>query len=199
MIFWIVIAIMVVGFALFALNIMTTSDEEQYEKLKAEYDRYSDSYRWLPFDWGAGPRDEMYIQYREKEKAALRALNEFKQAHPKLEASIKRREKAANVFATIWITAAVIAVIMLLIIVISALSAPVTRAALEAEYETLQYEFDHNVYTDNGDDVVGKKELYNQIREYNVKLTKQKAKEQNFWYGIFVPDIYGDLPLVNLN
>ena len=81
---------------------------------------------------------------------------------------------------------------------ISHIGAPGTKAALEAEYEVLSWEVENDVYTDGGDDVVGKKELYNDVRTWNAELANNKIAEKNFWYGIFVPNIYSDLKPIEL-
>ena len=91
-----------------------------------------------------------------------------------------------------------IVIIMLMVIGILTLRAPATRAQLEAEYKVLSWEVENDVYAAD-DDVVGRKELYNHVREWNKILAAKQAGEKNFWYGIFVPNIYGDLQTIKLN
>lgn len=65
---------------------------------------------------------------------------------------------------------------------------PKEEARLRAAREVLVYELESDIYNDFGDDVVGKKELFTQIREFNTELAEYKAYSNNFWIGIFYPD-----------
>jgi hypothetical protein len=123
---------------------------------------------------------------------------EFEKAHPNYRKTKERLEVLTNICVGFLIGAGVVLLIMGLVLTITYLSAPANRAALEAEYEVLSWEVANDVYTDSGDDVVGKKELYNHVREWNKNLASNQAGERNFWYGIFVPNIYGDLNPIEL-
>jgi hypothetical protein len=132
---------------------------------------------------------------REAYYAAYEALQNYR-------ASNRTKEKVYNGFAiaffTIAIVAAVVIFISSIILLISHGTAGGERARLEAEYETLCWEVENKVYHDGGDDVVGKKELYNQVREWNKNLASNQYYEKNFWVGIFCPDIYSDLQFIEL-
>lgn len=62
-------------------------------------------------------------------------------------------------------------------------------------YESLTYQLENDIY-DNDDDVVGKKELYNQIQAYNQEIASGKKIQRNFWIGIYYPNIYDDLKII---
>ena len=62
-------------------------------------------------------------------------------------------------------------------------------AANEQIYASLVYQYENDIY-DNDDDVIGKKQLYDQIQEWNMDLARCKAKEKDFWLGIFYPNIF---------
>ena len=61
-------------------------------------------------------------------------------------------------------------------------------ASNKERYEILVYQLENNLY--NNDNDLGKKELYNQIQEWNEDLAKGKAMQNDFWFGVFYPDIY---------
>jgi hypothetical protein len=88
-----------------------------------------------------------------------------------------------------WIGFAVF-LIMSCCVVSATINQKPTFASLEAERGCLVYELENNLYNDGGDDVVGKKELYTQIRDFNKNLAYNKAKNENPWIGIFYSDSY---------
>lgn len=123
--------------------------------------------------------------------------------HPNLEDKYGERKRTlydiSFVSTVIAIIAGVIAGIMLLGIAITYMAAPMDIAETEAYRDTLVYELTHDVYSDNGDDVVGKKELYNQIRDFNAQLASDHRAAKDFWVGIFVPDAYLDIEPIPLS
>ena len=70
-----------------------------------------------------------------------------------------------------------------------------TQAYLQ-RYESLVWELE-NVNYDNDNDL-GKKELYTQIRDYNVSVAKGKVDIENIWITPFVNADYRDVPLIDL-
>jgi hypothetical protein len=87
---------------------------------------------------------------------------------------------------------------MSIIVLSSATCEKATYARLEAERECLVYELENNLYDDNGDDVVGKKELYSQIRKFNTKIAYNKTMNNNIWYGIFYSNAYENIKPIPL-
>lgn len=41
------------------------------------------------------------------------------------------------------------------------------------------------------------KDVLDDIQEWNTKIAHYKAMEDNFWLGIFYPDVYGDLGMID--
>lgn len=142
-------------------------------------------------------------QLRENYHKANQEYQDYLVDHPNLENKYGERKRALDniSFASITtaIIAGIIAGIMLLVIAINYMSTPMTIAAREADRDTLVYEFTHDVYSDNGDDVVGKKELYNQIRDFNAQLASDHRAAKDFWVGVFVPDAYLDIEPIPLS
>ena len=71
-------------------------------------------------------------------------------------------------------------------------------AAMQAEYEALVYQMENDIYNDGGDDVVGKKELYDEVKEWNSDLATAKIYVKDFWWGIFWPNYYENLQPIEL-
>lgn len=93
---------------------------------------------------------------------------------------------------------AVIALIVLLICAfVNHAEGPGKHAEYRARYEALTFEAESGFY--NNDNEYGKKELMDQIREWNESVSEGKAMQRNFWVGIFIPNIYDDLEPIRLS
>ena len=64
-------------------------------------------------------------------------------------------------------------------------------------YDSLIYQYENNVF-DTDNDVVGKKELYNQIQEWNKDLAWYKSAQKDFWIGIYLPNVYDQFEFIEL-
>ena len=101
------------------------------------------------------------------------------------------------VFSGVGLVISAITVIIMTICVIDANTAIDAKIATkEQRYETLVYQVENDVYENDND--IGKYELYNQVREWNEDLANGKAKQYNFWYGIFYPNIYDNFDYIKL-
>ena len=70
-------------------------------------------------------------------------------------------------------------------------------ASNKQRYESLIYQLENNLYDNDND--LGKKELYNQIEEWNASLAEGKAMQNDFWFGVFYPDIYDHFEFIELD
>ena len=97
-----------------------------------------------------------------------------------------------------WVTSALLGIVVL-IMSIFIIEAHIGVEAAIAEnkqiYASLVYQYENDIY-DNDDDVIGKKQLYDQIQEWNMDLAKYKAKEKDFWLGIFYPNIFDQFEFI---
>jgi cytochrome c-type biogenesis protein CcmH/NrfG len=191
MIFWIVVIIAsicaAVWFTYVGMKRFAEETDHAYER--------DNSYRFFPYNT---PRDiiQKHEEELEQNKARYNQIRESKRYCRSKWWS--QRESGCIIFGGIAIVLSVIIAIMLFAIGMVHAFAPAEQIKLITERDTLVYELEHNIYTDNGDDVVGKKELYNQIREFNANLAHNKALQNNFWIGFFVPDIYDEIELIKL-
>lgn len=78
----------------------------------------------------------------------------------------------------------------------SYIGADASVAKWETQYESLTYQLENNLYDNDND--IGKKELMDEIREWNGDLAYRKAIQRNFWVGIYYPNICDNLEFIPL-
>ena len=69
-------------------------------------------------------------------------------------------------------------------------------ARINVERESLVYQYENDIYDNDND--LGKKELMDDIREYNSRLATMKERQDDFWVGIFIPNIYDQFEFIEL-
>lgn len=90
----------------------------------------------------------------------------------------------------------IIAIIMSVFVIDANVGIEGKIASNEQRYEALVYQVENEIYENDND--VGKYELYNQVREWNEDLARGKAMQNNFWLGIFYPDIFDKFEFIEL-
>lgn len=100
-----------------------------------------------------------------------------------------------------WFFGTVISVAILVLCLIIMLfmyaGVPEMLAANQQIYESLTYQIENHTY----DDGIGRVELMKQVTEWNTDLARGRQSQSNFWYGIFVPNVYDNfefIPLENI-
>ena len=86
---------------------------------------------------------------------------------------------------------------MLIAIFITNVSAKPEIEANKQRYDSLVYQSEARLYENDND--VGKKDLANQIQEWNEDLARGKAMQNDFWIGIFIPDIYDEFEFIPMS
>lgn len=67
-------------------------------------------------------------------------------------------------------------------------------ARKEQIYNSLVYQLENDLYDNDND--LGKKELYDQIEDWNKDLAYYQNVQDNLWCGIFHPNIYDQFELI---
>ena len=97
----------------------------------------------------------------------------------------------------------IVSVLLVIIVFIMGICVIDTHVGLEAKiasnqqvYNSLVYQLENDLYDNDND--LGKKELYNQIQEWNKDLAYYKHIQNDLWSGIFYSDIYDQFNYIEL-
>lgn len=85
-------------------------------------------------------------------------------------------------------------VVMLIVVIVNNVGVEASIEANKQRYESLFYQAENNLYENDND--LGKKDLVNQIQEWNEDLARGKALQDDFWVGIFYADIYDEFDFI---
>lgn len=102
-----------------------------------------------------------------------------------------------GIFSVVVFVVGVFSVIIMLIAIICAnWGVKGQIAANQQRYDSLVYQLENNLYDNDND--LGKKELYNEIRDWNENLARGKAIQYDIWVGWFYPNIYDNFEFIEL-
>ena len=86
--------------------------------------------------------------------------------------------------------------VSILIILISHIGLDAKVERCNARYESLVYQYENDIYDNDND--IGKKELMDDIQSWNEDLSYRKKIQDDFWLGIYYPNIYDQFEKIEL-
>ena len=95
---------------------------------------------------------------------------------------------------TTIVVAGLVAIIMGICIIDSHVNVDAKIARNEQIYESLVYQLENNLYDNDND--LGKKELYDQVKEWNEDLAYYQNAQDDLWCGIFYPNIFDQFEFI---
>lgn len=198
MIFW--ITLMIIGVALIGalcVSVVKTKKEKEYMRLKAVYNEKDHKHDQALYagirSVGASEWERISNEYQK----ARKDLREFEANHPRIEDREEDRATARGVFFIIAGAVGFVALIMTFVIMINNVGAAEQRARLEIEGQMIQEALDAGDYAELIA-INGTADAFTAAKDYNIKVRGGQVGQNDFWYGIFVPDIYDGLEMVTI-
>ena len=90
----------------------------------------------------------------------------------------------------------IVAIIMLIVIVVKNTNVDAYVAENQMRYEMLVYQYENNLYDNDND--LGKRDLMEDIQEWNEDLAYYREAQDDFWVGIFHPKVYDQFEFIEL-
>ena len=99
-------------------------------------------------------------------------------------------------FLVIAIIGFIVAIIMLIVIIVDNTNVDAYVSENQMRYEMLVYQYENDIYDNDND--LGKRDLMEDIQKWNEDLEYHRKAQDDFWVGIFYPNVYDQFEFIEL-
>ena len=99
-------------------------------------------------------------------------------------------------FIAITFLSFLVAIVMLVVILVKNTNVDAYVAENQMRYEMLVYQYENDIYDNDND--LGKRDLMEDIQEWNEDLAYYRKAQDDFWVGIFHPNVYDQFEFIEL-
>lgn len=89
-----------------------------------------------------------------------------------------------------------VSIIMLVVIIVNNTNVDSYVAENQMRYKMLVYQYENDIYDNDND--LGKRELMEDIQKWNEDLAYHRKAQDDFWVGIFYPNVHDQFEFIEL-
>ena len=108
----------------------------------------------------------------------------------------KRFGDYSGLFLVIAFLSFLVSIIMLVVIIVDNTNVDAYVSENQMRYEMLVYQYENDIYDNDND--LGKRDLMEDIRKWNEDLAYHRKAQDDFWVGIFYPNVYDQFEFIEL-